>query len=271
MNHSEGNSRGRGMRNFAKVLASAVFMIAAGVGAQENALPASRHILVYGEAHARAIPDRFKIEIEFNVLDQSAGRAREKVESFLKDAIEKLQSAGVVDNDIVATTLSIEPDSDYDSDLRKQVYQGIRVTRKVTAVFNNQAALRGFLAELKTSEEVQVSGVETELSSESELMEELRQKAIESTREKASVIAKAYGVRLVGLYSVSDTAPKFEYGIQEGSWPANYRWSRHQDGSSTLDRIEVTGTRIKRADVESFETGYVTYDDKIYAVFLISE
>jgi len=145
------------------------------------------------------------------------------------------------------------------------------VNRTVRAIFNDQGALREFLAQLKTSEEVQVSGVETELSSESELMAALRQKAIESTREKAEVIAKAYGVRLKGLYSVSDTAPQFDYGIQEGSWPANYRWSRHGDGSSTLDRIEVTGSRIKRAEVESFETGYVNYDDKIYAVFLISE
>jgi uncharacterized protein YggE len=259
------------MKNFAKFLLLAVVSMAANVGAQENALPASRHILVYGEAHARAIPDRFKIEIEFNVLDQSADRARSKVEGYMKDTISKLQATGVSDNDVVATTLNIQPDTDYDDDLHKQVYHGIRVTRTIKSIFNDQNALRGFLAQLKTSEEVQVSGVETELSSESELMAALRQKAIESTREKAEVIAKAYGVRLVGLYSVSDTAPKFNYGIQEGSWPANYRWSRHEDGSSTLDRIEVTGSRIKRADVESFETGYVNYDDKIYAVFLISE
>ena len=256
------------MKMLARLLLLSVMCVSGFVQAQVNALPPSRHILVYGEAHARAIPDRFKIEVDFNVLDQNADHARAKVETYLKDAIALLKDAGETGGDIVATTLNIEPDSEYDSNLHKQVYQGIRVKRKVSAVFRDQAGLREFLAQLKTSEEVQVSGVDTELSTETELRAALRQKAIESTREKAEVIAKAYGVRLAGLYSVSDTAPTFDYGISEGDWPAGYRWSGDKN---SLDRIEVTGSRISPEDLESFQTGYVTYDDKIYAVFLISE
>ena len=256
------------MKNFAQMLVLAAVATTTCVGAQENALPPSRHILVYGEAHARAIPDRFKIKVDFDVVDQSADHARAKVEEYLKDAIAKLKSAGVASGDIVATTLNIEPDEEYDNNLRKQVYQGIRVKREVSAIFKDQAGLRDFLAQLKTSEEVQVSGVETELSTETELRAALREKAIASTREKAEVVAKAYGVRLVGLYSGSDTAPQFDYGINEGDWPAGYRWSRDKN---SLDRIEVTGSRISPEDLESFQTGYVTYGDKIYAVFLISE
>jgi uncharacterized protein YggE len=39
--------------------------IAGPAQAQVNALPQARHILVYGQAQARAIPDRFKIELTF--------------------------------------------------------------------------------------------------------------------------------------------------------------------------------------------------------------
>lgn len=252
-----------------EILFLLVLMLAAGPAqAQVNALPPTRHILVYGDAQARAVPDRFRIEIVFNVMDEKADTARRKVQAYLEDTIGKLEASSVRQDDIVATSLEIEPRSEYDQMLRKQVYKGIGVTRKVSARFDDHEDLKAFLSLLETSEEVQVSGVTTELSTEPELKRQLRQKAIESTREKASVIADAYGARLSGLYSVSDSAPQFEYGITEGDWPVTYEW--HAD-STTLDRIEVTGSRIKRSEIETFETGYVTFDDRIYAVFLLAE
>jgi uncharacterized protein YggE len=244
--------------------------IAGPAQAQVNALPQARHILVYGQAQARAIPDRFKIELTFSVVDAKADVARKKVEAYLQEAIAWLKASSVAESEIVATSLQIEPRSDYDEAQRKQVFEGIEVTRKLSARFSDQAKLKDFLSKLDTSEEVQVSGVTTELSSEPELRKQLRQKAIESTREKAQVIARAYGVRLAGLYSVSDTAPQFKYGITEGDWPTMYQW-RESGDASVLDRVTVTGSRLSAADAESFQTGYVNFDDKIYAVFLISE
>jgi uncharacterized protein len=214
--------------------------------AQVNALPQARHILVYGQAQARAIPDRFKIELTFSVVDAKADVAREKVETYLQDAIGKLKASSVPESEIVATSLEIEPRTEYDQDQRKQVFQGIGVTRKLSARFADQAMLKDFLSKLDTSEEVQVSGVTTELSSEPELRKQLRQKAIESTRDKAQVIAK-------------------------GDWPSMYEWQQQGDAAASLDRIEVTGSRLSAPYAESFQTGYVNFDDKIYAVFLISE
>lgn len=243
--------------------------VAGGAFAQVNALPPTRHILVYGEAQARAIPDRFKIEVKFSVLDAKADVARAKVEDHLQDTISKLKQASVPNSEIVATSLQIEPENEYDQEQHKQVYKGIRVTRNLSARFSDQASLRKFLAALVTSQEVQVSGVDTDLSSEPELKRQLRQKAIESTREKAAVIAKSYGVRLAGLYSVSDAAPQFSYGITEGAWPTIYQWN---DEATTLDRIVVTGSAVAAAPApESFQTGYVQFQDKVYAVFLIGD
>lgn len=236
--------------------------------AQVNALPPTRHILVYGDAQARAIPDRFKIDIGLEVIDPKADTARRKVETYVDDILSKLEAASVPSNEIVATSLEIEPRERYDQKLQTQVYEGIAVSRKISARFPGLSALEGFLAQLETSREVQVSGVTTELGSEQELNRQLRKKAIESTREKAEVIAKAYGVKLAGLYSVSDVAPQFDYGIREGDWPSMYEWNRD---STTLDSITVTGTRLRDDELESFRTGYVTFEDKIYAVFLISE
>ena len=127
-------------------------------------------------------------------------------------------------------------------------------------------ALEAFIGSLETSKSLQVSGITTSLSSEAELKAALREKSIAATRAKAEEMAKAFGVRLAGVYSVSDVAPQFSYGIQPGTWSGGYQWSRE---SGTLDAITVTGSRIDRT--VSLRTGYVTFSDKIYAVFLIAD
>lgn len=262
-------------RGCAMIWKLVLFCLLAGVSgntlAQVNALPPTRHILVYGDAQARAIPDRFKLTVDFEVLDPQADVARRKVEAHVTDTLAKLEDAGVPANEIVATSLEIEPRERFDDDADEQVFLGIAVSRKLTAKFRDQQKLESFLGRMETSREVTVSGVTTELSDEPELRAKLREKAIASSREKAEGIALAYGARLGAVYSVSDVAPQFSYGIREGSWPSMYQWNRSEGDATSLDRIEVTGSRIDKSTIESFRTGYVNYDAKIYAVFLLAD
>ena len=245
----------------------------ASVHAQVNALPPSRHILVYGAAQARAIPDRFKIAINFESIDPDPDAARRRVESNVQSVLNALKAAGVPAGEIVATSLQVGSRERYDRQRNEQVFAGTAVTRNLTARFSRQKDMEKFLATIKTSQELSISNVSTELSSEPQLKEALRQKAIDSSKAKAEAIAKAYGARLGSVYSVSDVAPEFRYGVIEGEWPATYEWS----GAGTLDRIEVTGSRLHAspalapAQGVSLQSGYVNYDDKIYAVFLLAD
>lgn len=250
----------------------ATLLVSPTVTAQVNAIPPTRHILVYGDAQARAIPDRFKISVNFEAIDVNADAARRRVEENVQQALGKLKASGVADGEIVATSMEMGARERYDDRRGEQVFVGTGVKRTITARFDSQASLKTFLADLRTSKELNVSSVETELADEAELRRALREKAIESSRGKAETIANAYGAKLGGLYSVSDVAPQFQYGIREGSWPSTYQWARRQEGDGyTLDSIQVTGSRGRRVDVESFQTGYVTFTDKIYAVFLLAD
>ncbi len=259
-------------------LLSLLLAISAPAVAQVNALPTTRHILVYGDAQARAIPDRFKITVTFSALDPDAGAARERVEASVADVIAKLRSIGVAEGEIVATSLSVEPESRYDEATRTQVFAGTRVRRSLNARFPRKDGLERFLSGLKTSQELSVSNITTELSTQGRLQQALRAKAIESTREKAETIARSYGARLGALYSVSDVAPQFEYGVREGRWPSLYAWN---EGSQSLDRITVTGSRFDGipapappaapAASTALQAGYVTFSDRIYAVFLLAD
>lgn len=240
--------------------------------AQVNALPPTRHILVYGDAQARAIPDRFKITINFNAVDMNAGAARSRVEASVQDVISRLRRSGVAEGGIAATSLTMGSKERYDDKLDEDVFLGTEVERSLSARFADKTALESFLSGLETSSELEVSKIETELSDERSLRDALRTKAIESSREKAETIARAYGAKLGSLYSVSDVAPQFQYGIREGSWPSMYEWARNEDGGgASLDRIMVTGSRMQRVNPVSLQTGYVNFHDKIYAVFLLAD
>ena len=248
-------------------LLSLLLAISSPVFAQVNALPPTRHILVYGDAQARAIPDRFKIKVSFDVVDRDAGKARRKVEAYLADVIASLKTAGVDENEIVATAISVEPRTREDEKTGEDIFVGTEVERSLTATFDDKDALERFIAGLETSRELTVSSVSTELADEAALRQALREKSIEATREKAATIAKAYGAKLGALYSVSDVAPQFQYGISAGGWPSAYDWF---GDSQTLDRVQVTGSRFERNRV-ALQAGYVTYTDRIYAVFLLAD
>lgn len=260
------------LRRFALLL---VLLVPVAAWAQVNALPPTRHVLVYGDAQAQAIPDRFRIKVSFSELDTDAGAARQQVEDSVAAVIARLRKAGVADRDIVATSLSIEPESRYDDKQRSQLFAGTRVRRSLTARFARKQALEQFLAGLETSQSLSVSDIATEVSDEPALRAALRAKAIESTREKAQVIAASYGATLGAVYSVSDVAPQFQYGVQEGSWPSLYRWNA---GAQSLDRIVVSGTRVHGAPPPAppappaaLQVGYVTFTDRVYAVFLLAD
>lgn len=256
------------------VLILALLAASGAAFAQVNALPPTRHILIYGDAQARALPDRFRISIAFAATDTDAGAARERVERSLRAVVGRLRSTGVAEGDITATSLSIEPAERYDDMQRRQVFEGTRVERSLVAEFARKDDLERFLDGLQTSKELQVSEVKTRLSTEHQLRDALRTRSIESTRRKAETIARAYGAKLGALYSVSDVAPQFDYGIREGDWPELYEWTPSADGANALDRVTVTGSRINGSRIgggTSLQAGYVTFDDRIYAVFLLAD
>jgi uncharacterized protein YggE len=247
--------------------------------AQVNALPPTPHILVFGHAEARAIPDQFKISMTVRVTDPSADIAREKVQAHVEQIFTGLKQAGVPKDETTATTLSIQPRSEYDRKTEQSVYKGVQVSREIGATFDDLGKLQHFLASVSASEELQISGIVTGLRDEMKLRDQLRIKAIESTQQKAKSIAQAYAAKLNGLYSVSDVAPQVSYGISKGRWPT----FEYDSNTDTLNRVVFAGNRavdteptqsvsaLTRADIESLKTGYVTFEENIYAVFLIGD
>ena len=242
---------------FAVLLAAFVPVLAV---AQINTLPSAPHLLVKGHAEARVVPDRFAIHLNVDVTDMSPNIARQKVEVHMQQLFRALDANGALKDKTQASSLSIRPETSYEND--KEVFKGTEVSRSIDASFDSLDKLRAFIAAVPADKEVQIGSVQTGRSDIGAISSRLRAAAIENSKAAAEKIAADYGMKIVGVYAVSEVAPDFAYGIQAGSW----------GGPQTLQTIAVTGSRMPGAPPPppgvAMRIGTMSVEQDIYAVYL---
>lgn len=249
-----------------RLLLLSLIVAPAGVFAQANSVPSQPHLLVKGEAKREVIPDRFTLKVALSSSDTSPGAARQRVQDNATRVLNLFERHGALENSVQATSLSIEPKTRYKEDEDEPVFTGTEVSRDLSATFAQLAQVRAVLGELKTSPEVQVSGIDPKYADEGKVRAELKRQAAEQTRVSAHHLAEAYGTRITGLYTISDVAPQFAYGVQAGHWGGGTSEGHHLPrAQAPLDAISVTGARA-----ESLEAGSITLTENIYAIFLIA-
>lgn len=254
------------MNRFLSLLAMLLCFPSFGL-AQINTLPSAPHLLVKGHAEARYVPDRFTIHLNVDVTDMSPDVARIKVEAHMRRLFKALDDSGALKEMTHASTLSIQPQTDYENG--KSVFKGTDVSRSVSATFDDLDKLRAFIAKVPADKEVQIGSITIARSDIEAIRSKLREQAIKNSQEAAKQIAAEYGMKIVGVYSVSEVAPDFAYGVQAGSW----------GGPSTLQTITVTGSAPPPpapADMSpkvlppALVAGTQIAQQDIYAVYLIA-
>ena len=232
-----------------------------------NSLPSQPHLLVKGQSAQTVMPDQFGINITLRSIDKDSAVARERAQVNAAQVLAAFKAQHALRDSVQASALSIAPEYTYEN--RVQVFAGTRIQRSLSAQFGSLDEVRRLLATLKTSEELQVSGITPSFSGEAKLRAELKRQAAEQAREAARQLAESYGVRLGGLYTISEVAPNFAYGIQAGSWSGGPA----RGAPSPAPVLDVPEPR--QADVvavaESLEAGSLTLSENIYAVFLIAQ
>ncbi|WP_164116604.1 SIMPL domain-containing protein [Stenotrophomonas maltophilia] len=243
--------------------------------AQANTIPSQPHLLVKGSATRTVMPDRFTVKVALASVDMQTSVARQRVQGNTERVLQLFGKHGALKDSVRADNLSITPSTRYRDD--EEVFNGIEASRSLTASFASAEALKDFLGDLKASREVQVSTAVPTYADAARLRAELKAEAAAETRASAKGLAGAYGAKITGLYSISDVAPSFAYGVQAGSWP-NASQSVGGDGyaggeNTALDRIQVTGSRAASAPAagELLVAAPITYTENVYAIFLISD
>ena len=229
---------------------------------QASAIPSQPHLLVKGEAECEVMPDRFGISITLRSIDKDPGLARERAQANATKILAAFKAQHALPDSVQASALSITPEYRYED--RTQVFSGTRVQRSLVARFKSLEDVRRLLAGLHTNEELQVSGLTTSYSNEAAVRAELKRQAAQQTRESARRLADAYGVQLGGLYTITEVAPNFSYGIEAGRWPG-------LPAPPPAPLIDVPEPRPNDVVSEALEAGSLTLSENIYAIFLIAQ
>jgi uncharacterized protein YggE len=232
--------------------------------AQASAIPSQPHLLVKGEAKREVMPDQFGINVTLRSIDKDPSVARERAQANAAKILAAFKAQHALPDSVQASALSITPEYTYQE--RTQVFSGTRVQRSLSARFGSLDDVRRLLATLQTSEELQVSGLSTGFSGEAAVRAELKRQAAQQTRESARRLAESYGVRLGGLYTITEVAPNFSYGIEAGRWPG-----LPVPPPPQFPAVDVPEPRPNDVVAESLEAGSITLSENVYAVFLIAQ
>jgi len=238
--------------------------------AQANTIPSQPHLLVKGEARRQVMPDRFGVSVHLVSVDLKTEAARKRVQDNGRQVLALFKRNGALADSVSTESLQVSPQTRYKDG--ESVFVGISVSQSLKASFTDGASLQRFLGALQASKEVQVSTQDPAYSAEAKLRAELKGEAAAQTRASANGLAGAYGAKVIGLYSISDVAPDFAYGVQAGDWPRS-------NASPSLKNLSPPKPGpVSAPPQDSFSdggeviaSGPITYTENVYAIFLISD
>ena len=260
------------MKLLSALLLSSTLAVTAGPAwAQANTIPSQPHLLVKGEAARQVMPDRFGVSVRLVSVDMKTEAARRRVQDNGRQVLALFKRNGALADSVKAENLQVSPQTRYKDGT--SVFVGISVSQSLQASFADGASLQRFLGGLQASQEVQVSTQSPAYSAEAALRAELKAEAAAQTRASAKGLAGAYGAKVTGLYSISDVAPDFAYGVQAGEWQSGQGVPPPVKNMSAPKPSPAAppGEDGFSDSGEAIASGPITYTENVYAIFLIQD
>jgi len=186
-------------RSLIATVAVAGAMLAAPALAQTDAPPA---ITVSGEASISVPPDLAQIEAGMTTEAKTAKAASEANNNGMSQLLLALKAAGIDGKDIQTSRLSLQPQSAPNRSIN--AITGYRASNQVTVQLHDVSKVASTIDLLVGAGATDIGGINFMVSEASRLLDDARQKAVADARRKAEIYAKAAGVTLGPILSISE-------------------------------------------------------------------
>lgn len=173
-------------------------------------------ITVLGMGEVTAIPDIAQFSFTVNEEGKTTKEAQDKATTKINAAIAYLKNAKIQERDIKTVGYNINPKYEYQKDQTiscigmgcpgKQVISGYEVSQTIQIKVRDTNQAGTILSGIGGLGVNNVSGLDLTIDDETALSEEARQKAIDDAREKAEVLARDLGVRIVRITSFQENS-----------------------------------------------------------------
>ena len=193
----------------ALLLGGAIMPLAAAAQAQTGgvqAVPvlAGTRLDINATGEATRVPDLAIISAGVQTLQPTATAAIEENATRMERVRAALKRAGIEDKDIQTSTISLNPEYQYDQN-RPPRLTGYRATNSVNVKFRDLRRTGAILDALVAEGANQINGPNLTIDKPEEAYDEARVKAIAVGRARAELYARALGKRVVRLLSVSES------------------------------------------------------------------
>lgn len=172
----------------------------------EMAVPAGATLLeVEAEGQARRVPDIATIRAGVVTQAASAADALKQNATRMDAVLSALKKAGVADRDVQTAAISLNPQYRY-QDNEPPVITGYQASNSVSVRFRNIEKSGAILDALVAQGANQINGPDLSIDAIDAARDEARTDAIRQARARADLYAKAAGLHVVRILSISEGA-----------------------------------------------------------------
>ncbi len=180
--------------------------------------PSYNTISVSGEGETLAVPDIASFTFTVSADAKTVASAQEDVTKKMNAVLAELEKQGIDEKDIKTTDYSVYPRysypqvncSPYSCPSGRQVLDGYTASHNVSVKVRKTDDAGKILGLVGERGATNLSGINFTIDDPEKLTQEARTEAIENAREKAKILSRNLGVKLVRVVSYSDN---FDGGV----------------------------------------------------------
>ena len=170
----------------------------------QGSVLSGRHVTVSGEGIVRIEPDQATIRFGVVTIDLDPEQARADNADVSAATLNAIRALDVEERKIQVNVLRIQPYSEYDPDLRRNVDKGFQAVREMTVVLDDLDVLPTLVAEIVGEGANRINGISYGLQDDSGPESEALTMAVTDAREKARLMAEALGARLGVVLQINE-------------------------------------------------------------------
>ena len=220
-----------------------------------SALPDNRHISITGSASLTAKPDIAVIELNVESIKETSLAAKQSVDLKVNEFLKRMPKFEISSKNVSASNIVTEPNVEY-SENDEPIVKGYVASRTLKVSLSQLAHLNDLLNFALQVGLNEIEDITLKSSLSSSLKKKAKKLAIEDAKNRAAEMAEAFGSRLGKIYSINETRNTSDYSYRYGS-------------NEGIERIEVTGSKIKNADLipGRYLEAEITFDESVKVVF----
>ena len=183
---------------------------------------ADRLVTVTGEATVAVAPDMAVIRVGVTSAGKTAREASDINARQMTAVLAAIKDAGIGPRDIQTSRLSLQPQYDPNRSGTARLL-GFQATNQITFNIRDIDKLAGIIDQAIAAGANEMSGLEFVVSEQSKLLDQARDDAIADARRKAERYARAAGVKLGAVTSISEEGstpqPRLIQAMRAGAAP----------------------------------------------------